>query len=48
MRELYYCRHGITDDLENGIRWRSYAAVSPADQTRFFPALRLTVVEPAT
>ncbi|EDK72592.1 Phosphoglycerate mutase [candidate division TM7 genomosp. GTL1] len=29
MRELYFCRHGITDDLENGIRNRPDALLSP-------------------
>lgn len=28
MRELYYCRHGITDDLENGIRNRPEASLT--------------------
>ena len=28
MRELYYCRHGITDDLESGIRNRSDAILT--------------------
>lgn len=28
MRKLYYCRHGITDDLENGIRNRPTASLT--------------------
>ncbi|HEX8763336.1 MAG TPA: histidine phosphatase family protein, partial [Candidatus Saccharimonadales bacterium] len=28
MKEIYYCRHGITDDLENGIRNRPEASLT--------------------
>lgn len=28
MNKLYYCRHGITDDLENGVRNRPHAQLT--------------------